>query len=265
MKFGPPLDLGVLLQAIGELAELYRGFPWESQVWATSGARRSPYRALILFGLSARTRDRLLVEMCHRFFQEFPDPNSLVAGWRYRGEVVRKIVRAGQLPFLESVVRMIADSGGSVPGEREQLKQIKGVGDKIAECVMAYGWGCEALPLDGNGCRVVSRIYDAASPNLSRDAGYLRGQLKDLYCGHKDWMAGRCADMVDLHELLRLHGQLICTKVPNCPCCPVSQCRFRKQAYAGSAKPIVSPGFWQEWRDLLLESAARTGDSNQTL
>ena len=50
------------LRAIDELLNHYHRFPWESQIWAAHGARRSPYRVLILFGLSSRTKDHLLVE-----------------------------------------------------------------------------------------------------------------------------------------------------------------------------------------------------------
>ena len=68
-------------RAIDELFNCYRGFPWESEIWAACGGRRSPYRVLILFGLSSRTKDHLLVETCRSLFKLFPGPGALLDGW----------------------------------------------------------------------------------------------------------------------------------------------------------------------------------------
>ncbi len=254
------LDHAALLGAINELKEFYDGFPLESQVWATFGPRRSPYRALILFGLSARTRDRLLVEMCRRFFKQFPNPGSLLAQWPDGRKSMQDLVRAGQLPFIESAVRLIGDSGREVPRDQRRLREIKGVGEKVAECVAAYGWGREALPMDGNACRVVDRVCGLTIDNPGRHVGALRGRLKEIYQGHRQWMAEQSVAMIDIHELLRLHGQVVCTRTPNCSGCPVSVCRSRRHAYVECHGSGVSPAFWQEWRDLLLEPVRREGD-----
>ncbi len=45
-----------ILRLLTELKDAYQGFIWESFLWAECGQHRSPYRALALFGLSARTR-----------------------------------------------------------------------------------------------------------------------------------------------------------------------------------------------------------------
>ena len=68
---------------------------------------------------------------------------------------VGSIVRPGQVPIVASMAGMLK---GGVPRERQQLLQIKGVGEKISECVLAYGWGKEALPLDANCVRVLERV-----------------------------------------------------------------------------------------------------------
>ena len=121
------------------------------------------------------------------------------------------IVRMGQISFIESAVQVIRNHGGVIPADKDGLMQIKGVGEKIAECVIAYGWGGEALPLDGNGCRVVERVSGACSVQV------LRGSLKELYCRCRSWMEDRGLAMVDLHELIRLHGQMVCTKSLSAP------------------------------------------------
>ena len=46
-----------ILQLLAELKAAAPGFLWESAIWAGAANRRSPYRALLLFGLSPRTKD----------------------------------------------------------------------------------------------------------------------------------------------------------------------------------------------------------------
>ena len=73
------IDVGLLTEALIELKGRYSGFRWESELWASDGHRRSPYRVLVLFGLSPRTKDTGLVEMCRAFFQRFPHAEVLAS------------------------------------------------------------------------------------------------------------------------------------------------------------------------------------------
>ena len=252
-----------LLNAIGELKDLYDGFGWESQVWSQFGNRRSPYRVLILFGLSARTKDSHLVRMCRAFFALFPSSQALMAAEPAQKQKLPEIVRTGQLPFVYSVIRAIGEIEGAAPRDPRKLIKIWGVGEKIVECVKAYGWGEEALPLDGNACRVVLRIAGSAADGASRDAAGLRRDLKELYRSHRQSLSRMGIAMIDIHEILRLHGQVVCGKVPHCHSCPVSQCRSRRRGYVGPTGPPVADAFWQDWRDLLLEPSGRDSPLNR--
>jgi len=246
-----------LIGAIGELKDLYDGFGWESHVWSQHGNRRSPYRVLILFGLSARTKDSRLVQMCRAFFTLFPSSQALVAAEPVQKQKLPEIVRGGQLPFVDSAVRAIRESEGAALRDPEKLIKIWGVGEKIVECVKAYGWGEQALPLDGNACRVVHRIAGFATDGASRNVAGLRRDLKELYRSHCRRLARMGVAMIDIHEILRLHGQVVCGKTPQCDSCPVSQCRSRRRGYVGPTGPPVTDTFWQDWRDLLLEPTCR--------
>ena len=249
-----------MLDAIEALKEYYQGFQWESQVWARDGSRRSPYRVLILFGLSSRTKDRLLVEVCRRFFDEFPGPPALQNGWPECRSTVAEIVRKGQTRFLESCAETLQNTGGSIPRDRVSLLRINGVGGKIAECVLAYGWGREALPVDGNACRVVERIMGVSTGGDSLKVGRIRDLLKTMYHENRAWMSGRFVAMVDLHEIFRLHGQLICTRSPDCSRCPLIKCRarthIRSKEYSAPTGLDNNNFLWEDWRDLLLDPLA---------
>ena len=220
-------------------------------IWAEQGHRRSPYRTLILFGLSARTRDSLLVEVCQRFFQVFPDAKALSKSESAAIEGAEAIVRPGQLPNVASMAGSIADG---VPRRREDLLGIRGVGEKIAECVLAYGWGEEALPLDANCVRVLERVfrldYGRQSP------APLREGLKCVYRNNRQAFRDLGIAMVDVHEILRLHGQVCCTRTPECARCPVTGCVSRWEPWDGSRLIEVSPAMWDDWRELINDPAA---------
>ena len=246
-----------ILPLLAELKAAYQGFTWESELWAEQGHRRSPYRALVLFGLSARTRDSLLVEMCRGFFRCFPDAASLSALRRAqdgREAVERKarpIVRDGQLPIVVSMAESLSEG---VPRLREELLGIKGVGDKIAECVLAYGWGDEALPLDANCVRVLARVFGLEKKESI--PGPLREGLKCVYRRHPRQLAELSIAMVDIHEILRLHGQVCCGRTPDCAGCPVSGCQSRREPRDESNVIEVSLSMWDDWRELIYEPAA---------
>jgi len=146
-----------------------------------------------------------------------------------------------------------------VPRDRDGLKQIKGVGGKIAGCVIAYGWGGEALPPDGNACRLVERVSGIAAGVLVQ---LLRASLKTLYLSHRPWMDQRGLAMIDLHEIIRLHAQTVCTKAPACFRCPVAICHSRQAEYQTDTFPEVDPASWQDWRELLLEPVTVSRDED---
>ena len=246
-----PFPADEVVRLVEELRAAYAGFTWESALWAESGHRRSPYRTLVLFGLSARTRDSLLVDMCGRFFRRYPKDADLAARTGETGEAVGDIVRAGQIPIVESMARALSDG---VPRHLDGLMGIKGVGEKIAECVMAYGWGEDALPLDANCVRVLDRVLKL---NWGRNPpAPLRQSLKCVYLKHRRRFSESSTGMVDIHEILRLHGQVCCTRTPDCARCPVSSCASRRQPQGKGGGPTFSIGLWDEWRELINEPSA---------
>ena len=250
---GIPAAPDRVVSLLAELKWLYDGFTWESELWRQAGPRRSPYRTLVLFGLSARTRDALLVSMCRGFFKRYPDAPSLADGLGPLEDDAKKLVRAGQVPIVMSMAYALRNG---VPDNREALLWIKGVGEKIAECVLAYGWGEDALPLDANCVRVLRRVFGLEGPNLRPlDPAPLREWLKCVYLRHHQDFSGLAIGMVDIHEILRLHGQVCCTRTPECSRCPVSKCQSRREPRRESESIEVSYSLWDDWREMINEPA----------
>ena len=240
-----------VLTLLAELKAAYGGFTWESQLWTEVGYHRSPYRTLVLFGLSARTRDALLVEMCRKFFRRFPTGVDLSDAAGTISACTVGVVRPGQAPFVESMAEALVNG---IPDAKDRLLQIKGVGEKISECVLAYGWGLEALPLDANCVRVLERMAGVEKSGRSRpDPAPLRDGLKTVYLKQSQRFADLRISLVDVHEILRLHGQVCCTRTPDCGSCPVSGCLSRREPQDGKKLIHVSPTYWDDWRELINE------------
>ena len=131
--------------------------------------------------------------------------------------------------------------------------QVVGVGEKIAECVMAYGWGIESLPMDGNGCRMYQRLMGLPDVAKHWRVVDIRDRLKAIFNCHRVRMERLDISMVDIHESLRLHSQLVCGRSPNCQHCPITRCLSRKSDYLGCGASVASSNLWREWRNLILE------------
>ena len=140
-----------------------------------------------------------------------------------------------------------------MPRDKVSLFKIVGVGEKIAECVLAYGWGVESLPMDGNGCRLRQRLMGLPDVAKSWNPARIRDNLKAVFHEHRAWMSGQKISMVDIHELLRLHSQLVCRRSPECQRCPVSQCLSRRREFLGYEPPESTNKLWRDWRGLILQ------------
>ena len=250
----PNIEGGSLIEALIELKGWYSGFRWESELWASHGHRRSPYRVLVLFGLSPRTRDTNLAEMCRAFFEHFPSPEVLGSLDSCLSTAAHSFLRKGQVPFVESLSQHLPE-WGAVPRDVDALVVVTGVGVKVAECVLAYGWGEDALPVDGNVLRVAARIWGIPGTGKGRDAKVLRAQLKLAYREASANLAAASIAMIDMHEILRLHAQTCCGKTPDCYRCPLTGCRSRRQQHTAEGKTVDQTA-WDDWRELILEPKA---------
>ena len=248
------LETGLLTEAVIELKGWYSGFRWESELWVSQGHRRSPYRVLVLFGLSPRTKDTDLVRMCRAFFERFPNLQVLGSLDACVSTVADSIVRRGQIPFMKSLSQFVS-VWGEIPRDVGTLLAVNGVGEKVAECVLAYGWGEDAMPVDGNVFRVVARICGIAASGNGRDVKVLRERLKCAYHEASADLAAASIAMIDIHEILRLYAQTCCGKAPDCSRCPLTRCRWRRQQRTVEWE-AVDPAAWDDWRELILEPPA---------
>lgn len=248
------MNVDLLTKAKEDLKQLYRGFLLEPEVWKREAGKRDPYRVLIVMGLSAGgVADAQLTGPCLRLFEACPNPSQLVEIYRNDLSKIVNIIRhlnwwGRKLKFVESAVVLIEQHRGSIPQELASLKR-KWIGETVAEKIIGYGYGKPALPADSNVCRVFFRICGLKFEyGPSYYDAYVRDNLKKFF-DPNSWM--------EVHELLRLHGQAVCTKNPACSVCNVGNCHFRKSGYSGcdsarvAAEKVIAS--WEVWRRLLLK------------
>ena len=243
----PSSDTSLLRNAIDELLLLYEEISLEPVIWRRDGPKRNPYRVLIVMGLSQQISDEHGLRVWPSFLAHYPNPKDLQKSWQQdRTRVLNALKPLGFLtkksvPIIEAALEF----GDSIPSDTNRLVAQHGIGKTIAEKIVGYGYGKPALPFDGQANRVIARLRGNSLDKVDK----VRTKLKDMF-PKEAWM--------EVHEVLRLHGQAICKKqAPSCSSCPVSNCKSRLATWSGSVRQSQSAArevidSWDRWRQLLL-------------
>jgi endonuclease III len=207
-----------------------RAFDWErlldrlSALYGTGDWRRpylrdhaeNPFQVLIGTILSQRTRDANTDVASARLFARFPDARSLA---RASPSQVEPLIRATGFYRVKSrVIRACAKEvldrfGGTVPRTFEELTSLPGVGPKTANCVLVFGYGIPAIPVDTHVHRIANRLGVVRTRTPEETEAALRERVAPRY-----W--------IPVNPLLVQHGQNLCRpNRPLCPKCPIAdQC-----------------------------------------
>jgi len=218
------------IHAPGEVVRvLRRRYPAEPQ-----GAA-DPFWTLVATVLSQRTREEKTAEAAKSLFAAYPDASSLASATAEK--VIPLIKPAGfynqKAPtIIELSRRLVADYGGQVPREMDRLLALPGVGRKTANCVLVYGFGIPAIPVDTHVHRISNRLSWVRTRTPEATEAALVACLPKRY-----WL--------DINELFVLFGREICRPVgPRCPECALTGCPSRGKVKAGRKKgKAYVPGF----------------------
>ena len=184
--------------------------------------RGNPFNVLVATILSQRTKDVITYSVVPKLFKqlrsvkdfaEVPLP-KLERMIRKVGFYKQKARRIKQLSKL-----LISKYGGKVPDSLEELLKLPGVGRKTANCVLLYGFGKAALPVDVHVHRISNRIGLIRTKNPEQSELKLKEIIPRRY-----WTR--------LNELLVQHGQRTCLpRRPRCAECLIrGLCDFYKKS-----------------------------------
>ena len=125
------------------------------------GARRDPFRSLAATVLSQRVRDQVTESVSDKLFARYPTIEALAAA--KLPELERTIRQSGfyrqKAQRLKAIAQILLEQhNGQVPDTMEALLALPGVGRKTANCVLVYGFGHPALPVDTHVHRISNRL-----------------------------------------------------------------------------------------------------------
>jgi len=187
-----------------------RHFPWRKT--------KNPYHILVAEILLQQTDAAKAAKEYSSFIKTFPTPRKLAAA--SKSSVNEFICRLG-LDYRISRLINIADKlekrfGGTVPNTKEELLKLPGVGEYIANAVLAAAYHKRVAVLDTNVIRILERFFGLRSsrarartdPLLWTAAQHLLPQKTNM-C--KIWNYA----MLDFGALVCSHYRPQCKK---CPC-----------------------------------------------
>jgi endonuclease-3 len=173
--------------------------------------RVSPFRTLIGTILSARSRDEMTDVITEALFQRFPTARALARAERRAVEKILKPIGfyRTKASYVMETARMVEAAGGRIPRTIEGLMEYPGVGRKVANCVLVYAFGRQAIPVDTHVHRVSNRM------------GWMKTRTPEETERRLTALVPRRLWPV-INEALVAHGKAVCKPIgPTCDDCPV--------------------------------------------
>lgn len=180
-----------------------------------------PFKILIGTILSHRTRDENTTRATIDLFRVYPTVNDLAAA---DVDKVRELIRPVgfynvKAKNIVAVAKQIVEQfGGKVPDRLDELMKLKSVGRKTANCVLVYGFGIPAIPVDTHVHRISNRLGIVSTSRPEETELELMAKIPRKY-----W--------IEINESFVRFGQTICRPVaPRCGICLLKQeCLYYKQ------------------------------------
>jgi A/G-specific adenine glycosylase len=184
-----------------------RTLPWRSET--------DPYRIWVSEVMLQQTRVDAVIPYYGRWLERFPDIETLAEA--EEDEVLRVWQGLGyysRARRLQEGARVVRETlGGIVPGSSEALRELPGVGEYTAGAVASIAFGEVVPAVDGNVKRVLSRLFDLASPTPFEYRALATALVDPRRPG-------------DFNQAMMELGALVCVpRSPRCRECPVaSEC-----------------------------------------
>ena len=182
---------------------------------------RDPYTLLVAVVLSAQATDVAVNRVTAELFAAAATPAAMVALGVAGVEGHIKslgLYRNKAKNVVALSERLLAEHGGEVPGNREALEALPGVGRKTANVVLNEVFGEPTIAVDTHIFRVANRT--GLAPGATTAA--VEAELLKAVPAHR--LAGA-------HHWLILHGRYTCTaRKPRCDACVIREhCAYARE------------------------------------
>ncbi|MCB2263972.1 MAG: A/G-specific adenine glycosylase [Candidatus Thiosymbion ectosymbiont of Robbea hypermnestra] len=196
----------------------------------------SPYRVWVSEIMLQQTRVAVVLPYFARFLVRFPAVTDLAAA--DRDQILHLWSGLGyyaRARNLHKAARLIvADHGGCLPDDIQQLQALPGIGRSTAGAILSLARGQRHPILDGNAKRVLARCF--AVPGWPGQGAVLR-RLWALAetCTPREGVRAYNQAIMDL-------GATLCTRhEPGCDRCPLAQGCLARRAGTPTAFPEPKP------------------------
>ena len=171
--------------------------------------------------LSAQATDASVNKATRRLFAVANTPQKMLdLGEEGLIEYIKSIglFRTKARHLMQTCRMLVERHGGEVPGTREALEALPGVGRKTANVVLNVAFGEPTMAVDTHIFRVSNRT------GLAPGATPMAVESALLECVPQDFR-------VDAHHWLILHGRYVCqARKPLCPQCAVAKyCEYEQK------------------------------------
>ncbi|MBT6596729.1 MAG: endonuclease III [Nitrospina sp.] len=182
---------------------------------------KNHYELLISVILSAQSTDKTVNKVTPALFSSCPTPTEMLElGQSKLAKIIKPIglAPAKSKNIIKTCKILLEKHNGRVPGIREDLEALPGVGRKTANVVLNEGFGKPTIAVDTHVFRVANRT------GLAPGKSVLATELKLLEVTPEKWLK-------NAHHYLILHGRYTCTaRNFNCQKCVVKQeCAFTEK------------------------------------
>lgn len=173
----------------------------------------NPYTLLVAVVLSAQATDKSVNKATENLFKIADTPQKML-----------ELGLEGLIPYIKSIglykskaahviglsQKLIEDFGGEVPGTREELMTLPGVGRKTANVVLNVIFHQPTMPVDTHLLRISPKIGLAEGTDPISVEKSLLQRIPSQF-------------LQNAHHWILLHGRYVCTaKNPKCDSCLIS-------------------------------------------
>jgi endonuclease III len=215
-----------------QVFEFFRRLAEENPSPTTELEYKNPYTLLVAVVLSAQATDAGVNIATRPLFERVQTPEQMVALGEDRVRDAIKTIgllntKAKNVIALSEA--LIRDHGSQVPGTREELQNLPGVGRKTANVVLNTAFHQETFAVDTHIFRLCNRAGLAPGKDPLRVELKLEKVVPQLF-------------RLNAHHWLILHGRYVCkARKPECWRCPVIDlCRYEPKTPPPGTKPSAS-------------------------
>lgn len=174
-----------------------------------------PFRLLVMGRLSAQCTDARVNIVCRELFARYPDAAALAAAELSDVETIVRpcgLFRTKAQNIIDASRMLLADYGGTLPSEMEELLKFPGVGRKIANLLRGDIFGLPAIVADTHCIRICGRL--GMYPTTLKDPTRVEKILVKLV---------EPREQSDFCHRIVQFGRDVCTaRAPQCETCPLA-------------------------------------------